>query len=180
MNTASHSSGPRSNAYSESKFTNWTEYNPWIMEARASLKRYDAKIPECPKFPRIIVIRPQISDFIYPCTALQIENRLKQMPEEYLHGLRAVFLLAGTRKQQTSWRGGLSYWGMYGWSCVFLCAYPFDLASRWNLDSLRDFYLEDVLVHEVAHHIDRRPGESRKKREGFANSFAARQRAARK
>jgi len=180
MNAASHSSGPRSNAYSESKFTNWTEYNPWIMEARAALKRYDAKMPERPKFPRIIEIRPQICDFIYPCTALQVEYRLKKMRADDLHGLRAVFLLAGTRKQQTSWRSGFSYWGVYGWSCVFLCAYPFDLASRWNLDSLRDFYLEDVLVHEVAHHIDRRPGESRKKREGFANSFAERHRAAKK
>lgn len=150
------------------------------MEARAALKRYDARIPESPKFPRIIVIRPQIRDFIYPCTALQVENRLKKMPSEHLQGLRAVFLLAGTRKQQTSWRNGLCYYGMYWQFCVFLCAYPFDLACRENLDSLRDFYLDDALVHEVAHHIDRRPGESRKKREGFANSFVERQRAAQK
>ena len=179
MNATSHSSGPRSNAYSESKFTNWAEYNPWVMEARAALKRYDAKIPECPKFPRVITIRPQIPDFVYPCSALQVECRLKKMPPEQLLGLRAIFLLAGTRKQQTSWRSGLKYYGMYAWSSAFLCAYPFDMAKHWNLDSLRDFYLDDVLVHEVAHHLDRRPGESRKKREGFANSFVEQQRNAR-
>jgi hypothetical protein len=180
MNASSHSSGPRSNAYSESKFTNWTEYDPWFMEARAALKRYDARIPKCPKFPHIIVIRPQIPDFIYPCTALQVENRLKRMPPEHLQDMRAVFLLAGTRKQQTSWRNGLCYYGMYWRSCVFLCAYPFDLASQWNLDSLRDFYLNDTLIHEVAHHIDRRLGTNRKKRESFANSFVERQRAIKK
>jgi len=177
MNAASHSSGPRSNAYSGSKFTNWSEYNPFVAEARAALKRHDLKIPLVPKFPRIIVIQPQISDFLHPCTALQVEIRLKKMPSENLSGLRAVFLLAGTRKQQSFWQKRRAYYGLYGWSCVFLCAYPFDRASRWNLDALRDFYLDEVLVHEVAHHNDRRPGASRKKREGFANSVVERQRA---
>lgn len=179
MNASSHSSGPRSNAYSESKFTNWTEYNPWLMEARSALKRYDARIPEHPKFPRIIVVRPQIPDFIYSCSALQVECRLRKMPAEHLQGLRAVFLLAGTRKQQTSWQSGLKYYGMYAWSCVFLCACPFELARHWDIDARWHFYVEDVLVHEIAHHLDRRPGESRKKREGFANSFVEQRRNAR-
>jgi hypothetical protein len=54
--------------------------------------------------------------------------------------------------------------------------------SHWLAEvderELRDFYLYDVLLHEVGHHVDfRRNGcrwlRSRRKEERFANWFAA-------
>ena len=44
MSAHSQGSGPRSNAYSESKFTNWAVYDPFWMEAKAALKRFDWRI----------------------------------------------------------------------------------------------------------------------------------------
>jgi len=46
---------------------------------------------------------------------------------------------------------------------------------KWTLKALRRFYLDDLLLHEVGHHLDRsRPRSitARKRREDFAVSYA--------
>ncbi|HEX3625558.1 MAG TPA: hypothetical protein VH280_09040 [Verrucomicrobiae bacterium] len=103
MSAHFQSSGPRSNAYSESKFTNWTPYDPFFAEARAVLKRFDGRISRVPKFPHVIVIKPQTPDFIHACTRAEIRARLERIPETSRKDLRAVFLLSGTRKQEKCW-----------------------------------------------------------------------------
>ena len=171
MSAHFQSSGPRSNAYSESKFTNWTLYDPFFMEARAALKRFDERISQAPKFPHVIAIKPQTPDFIHACTRAEIKVRLERIPQVSRKDLRAVFLLAGTRKQEKSWWSKLGCYGMYWNSCVFLCAHPFQLPNGYTLDNLRNFYLDDVLVHEVAHHIDRERISDRKTKENFAHAY---------
>ncbi len=169
MSAHSQGSGPRSNAYSDSKCSNWTLYDPFMMEAHAALKRFDSRLSRSPVFPRIITIAP-ISGYIHACTRQQIQTRLSKVPAKEIQGLRAVFLLAGTRKQERSWYSNLGCYGIYMQSCIFLCSHPFRL-DRFNLDSLRDFYIDDVLIHEVAHHMDRFRRADHKTREGFANAF---------
>jgi hypothetical protein len=102
MSAHFQSSGPRSNDYSESKFTNWMVYDPFFAEARAALKRFESRIPNVPAFPHVIVLRPQLVDFIHACTRAEVIARLGRMPSASRQGLRAVFLLAGTRKQEQS------------------------------------------------------------------------------
>jgi hypothetical protein len=53
---------------------------------------------------------------------------------------------------------------------VFLHAYPF---GRADLVWLRRFYLRNVLMHEIGHHLDSR-NITRKDRERFAEQFAER------
>jgi len=48
MSAHSNGSGPRSNSYSENRFTNWSEYEPWWLEVQAVLKRFDGKIAKRP------------------------------------------------------------------------------------------------------------------------------------
>ena len=175
MSAHFQSSGPRSNAYSESKFTNWTVYDPFFAEARAVLKRFDGRISLVPKFPHVIVIKPQSPEFIQACTRANIRWRLERMPEDSRKDLRAVFLLAGTRKQERSWLSKLGCYGMYWNSCVFLFAHPFKLPWHYTLDDLRSFYLNDVLVHEVAHHIDRGRIADKQTKEGFAHAYVQKQ-----
>lgn len=172
MRTHFQSSGPRSNAYSESKFTNWTLYDPFFAEVRAVYKRFDNRIPAKPAS-RIIRFSP-LSDLIHACNPEHVESRLRRMPAEHLSGLRAVFLLAGTRKQQRCWNSKLACYGIYWRSCVFLCAHPFYL-GRHNLDSIRNFYLDDVLVHEVAHHVDRYRSVDYDTKEGYAHAYVQQQ-----
>jgi hypothetical protein len=169
------SSGPRSNAYSESKFTNWTAYDPFFAEARATLKRFDGRISGVPAIPYVIELRPQLADFIHPCKRAEVKVRLERMPPASRQGLRAVFLLAGTRKQENSWASKLGCYGTYWNSCVFLYAHPFHLPSGYTLDHLRSFYLDDVLVHEIAHHLDRERIADHKTKEAFAHAYVQKQ-----
>jgi hypothetical protein len=86
-----------------------------------------------------------------------------------------VFLLAGTRKQEKSWWSKIGCYGMYWRSCVFLCAHPFGLYYVRTLDELRRVYLDDVLIHEIAHHIDRERIADTKTKEAFAHAYVQQQ-----
>lgn len=161
------SSGPRSNAYSASKFTNWAEYEPWWLEIQAVWKRFDRKIARNPSFPKVIEL-PVIEGFIRPCRADQVEAQLRSCPQEFLKDLRAVFILSGTVKQLKCWRGEKPFVGHYWRRCIFLHAYPFGHAS---LTWLEQYFLRDVLMHELGHHVDQW-NETYEQREKFADDFA--------
>jgi hypothetical protein len=167
MSAHSNGSGPRSNAYSKNRFTNWSEYEPWWLEIQAVLKRFDGRIAKKPAFPKIIELKPLLG-FIRPCSAGEVEAQMRSCSPEFLKGLGAVFILSGTTRQLKSWENITSYYGHYWNSCVFLHAYPF---GRTDLDTLRRFYLRDVLMHEIGHHVDSR-NTTREARERFADEFA--------
>ena len=167
MSAHSNGSGPRSNSYSENRFTNWSGYEPWWLEVQSVFKRFDGKIAKLPAFPKIIEL-PTLVGFIRPCSAGDVEAQLTSCPVEFLKGLRAVFILSGTTKQLKRWASATTFYGHYWKSCVFLHAYPF---GRAELISLRRFYLRDVLMHEIGHHLDTR-NLARKDRERFAEQFA--------
>jgi hypothetical protein len=167
MSAHNNGSGPRSNRYSEDRFTNWSEYEPWWLEVQAVFKRFDGRIAKRPAFPKIIEMEA-LEGFILPCGAKEVERQLLSCSSDFLKGLRAVFILSGTTKQLKSWRRSTSFYGHYWRSCVFLHAYPFGWS---DLDSVRRFYLRDVLMHEIGHHVDSR-NITRKDREKFAERFA--------
>lgn len=170
MSAHFQSSGPRSNAYSGSKFSNWSVYDPFFAEARSAYKRFDDRLPSHPPFPCVVALPPLAPDFLHPVRRTEVVQRLHRMPPEHLAGLRAVFLLGGTRKQQRSWRTSLGCYGLYWRDCVFLCAHACELGNH-DLDSIRTLYLDDVLVHKVAHHIDRFRAANHDTKEGFAHAF---------
>jgi hypothetical protein len=167
MSAHDQGSGPRSNRYSENRFTNWAEYEPWWLEVQAVFKRFDGKIAKHPEFPKIIEFEP-IEGFVRPCVGTQVEAQLRTLPGETLTDLRAVFILSGTKKQLRSWKRSTCFYGHYWRCCVFLHPYPFK--PRLDLDRLRRFYIRNVLVHEVGHHVDLH-NTIRNDRERFAEQF---------
>ena len=167
MSAHSNGSGPRSNRYSENRFTNWSEYEPWWLEIQSVFKRFDGKIAKRPVFPKIIEL-PALDGFIRPCSAGEVDAQLKSCAPEFLKGLRAVFILSGTTKQLRSWGRTTAFYGQYWRNCVFLHAYPFGWAE---LTSLRRFYVRNVLMHEIGHHVDSW-NVTEKARERFAEEFA--------
>ena len=168
MSAHNHGSGPRSNRYSENRFTNWSAYEPWWLEIQAVFKRFDGKIAKKPAHPKVIELKA-LEGFIRPCSAAQVQAQLARCSPEFLKGLRAVFILSGTVKQLRSWGRATTFYGHYWQSCVFLHAYPF---GWWDLDSLRQFYLRNVLMHEIGHHVDT-INVTKKDRERFAEQFAS-------
>lgn len=165
----------RSNLYSRSRSADRPAYNPFYAEGIAAWRRHAGRLENAPAFPRIIAL-PPAPGFLHPCTQEEVAARLASMPPAHLAGLRAVFLLSGRRKQVRSWYSDLACHGFYWNDCVFLCAHPLDTRDR-TLDALRAYYLDDVLVHEVAHHIDRDRDAPDEKKENFANGFVERHRA---
>jgi hypothetical protein len=168
MSAHNGGSGPRSNSYSENRFTNWSEYGPWWLEVQSIFKRFDGRLAKNPKFPKVIELEP-LEGFVRPCFAGQVEVKLSTCPVEHLNKLRAVFILSGTKKQLRSWNSSSAFYGHYWRSCVFLHAYP--CALNPDLDWLRRFYISDVLMHEIGHHLDFW-NTTLKDRERFANRFA--------
>src|SRR4051812_33920436 len=108
MSADSNRSGPRSNRYSENRFTNWSEYEPWWLEVQSVFKRFDSRIAKHPKFPKIIELEP-LDGFIRPCTAQEVEAQLRNCPEKFLKALRAVFIMSGTRKQLKRYNSSIAF-----------------------------------------------------------------------
>lgn len=170
MSAHNHGSQSRSNMYSKDRFTNWQPYSPAWLEIQAVYKRFDNKISKTPTFPKIIALPPS-PGFMHPCTTNAVENHLRMLDPGFIHGIRAVFLLSGTRKQLTTWNSNVVTYGCYWRSCIFLNAIPATTSIPYR-ESMKTFYLKDVLIHEVGHHVDQRPYTTQKESEIFANAFA--------
>ncbi len=171
MSAHSQGSGPRSNAYSGSKFTNWAGYQPFHSECDFALRRIAKSVPLEPERPAVVAL-PLHEGFRHPCCPEAVEWALAKLPPATIAGLRAVLLLGGNQRQLDAWlkRSRLIRYGVYWRECIFLFAYP---RGYWaNLDSLQDFFLKDVLVHEIGHHVDRHRDVDSRTKEGFANAFA--------
>lgn len=161
--------GRRANLYTGSRASDRPQYNPFYAEGISAWHRFADRLEKPAAFPRLIEL-PTAAGFIQVCSRDQVSERLAQMPPGHLEELRAVFLLGGRRKQLRSWHSDLACYGFYWNDCVFLCAHPQALREQTRAQ-LCDYYLEDVLVHEVAHHIDRHRDAPEAKKENFANGF---------
>ena len=146
-----------------------------------------------------IIVRELQQGFVRPCEVSDVEEVLSDMPPEFLRGLGRVCLLGGTSKQ-LKLRSGL--YGRYTGEGIYLFALPRHQLTMWypplkpseerqflrcgvrltrrksgvevcfSLRSLRRFYLYDVLLHELGHHVDKRADEKNNAaRERYAEWF---------
>lgn len=135
--------------------------------------------------------------YLHPVTPTEIRERLAELPEEFLDPLNVVKLSGMTRKKSRYPLYGMQ-WGatiylypmdesltehfhrppspaqrveatMYGakWSHPE----PGIWRLSWNEKSLKDFYLNNVLIHELGHLLDER-NRRVADREAFAEWFA--------
>jgi len=143
-----------------------------------------------------IVLQPAGDGFIHPVSANDVRERVLQLPPQFQEKLEVVQLSRMTRKRRLFPCYGLQ-WG----SAVYLYPIEASLeelyvraprpAQRiesemyggrwvqdgnlwrliWTENTIRDFYLNNVLIHEVGHINDDR-NTSFRKREQFADWFA--------
>ncbi|PZD71339.1 hypothetical protein C1752_06618 [Acaryochloris thomasi RCC1774] len=184
------SSGERSNIYSESKFTNWSRYNPFDLEISTLPKYSKPKLRfETGSGAISVYVQKLHPKFIHPVCAEDIQNVLNRVPAKFLVHLHAIYLLGGTSRQLKASKKSFRY-GCYESGTIYLYAFPEwmlrncwgnlpkptvveeykRMGADWRKDeagwwlefdqgSLERFYLFDVLLHELGHHVDKRVWE---------------------
>lgn len=151
--------------------------------------------PQSVFIPRFVVQGPG-RGFRHPVTVDEVRDRLKDLPAQFTRGLEAVQFSTMTRK-----RLFFPCYGMQWGSAVYLYPMEESLVEtfsrpptpqqriearmyggrwiqdgkRWRLEwteeTIRDFYLNNVLIHEIGHLNDHR-NTATNDRERFANWFA--------
>ena len=142
------------------------------------------------------VTEPAGEGYIHPVTPEDVARRIERLPRRFLKNLEVVQFSRMTRK-----RALFPCYGMQWGSAVYLYPIESSLVEiylapprpeqliearmfggkwehegrRWRLiwseEAIRDFYLNNVLIHEIGHTLDDRNG-SFLDRERFANWFA--------
>ena len=136
------------------------------------------------------------SGYVHPVTVDEIRDRLAEIPTEFTERLEVVQLSTLTRRRRSFPCYGMQ-WGV----AVYLYPVEQNLVEqyvrppnpqqqiearmfggvwvpkgkgaelRWTESTIRDFYLNNVLIHEVGHLVDDR-NRSPRDRERYANWFA--------
>jgi hypothetical protein len=142
------------------------------------------------------VVQPAGRDFRHAVSAAEVRERLALLPERFTRSLEVVQFSAMTRKRQLFPCYGMQ-WGnavyLYPIEETFVEVYrrpptpQQQIEARmyggrwlhdgklwrltWTEETIRDFYLNNVLIHEIGHVNDDRNSNNRD-RERFANWFA--------
>lgn len=142
------------------------------------------------------VVQPAGEGYVHAVTADEVRERLARLPARFTRGLSAVQFSAMTRKRQLFPCYGMQ-WGaavyLYPIEDAFVETYRRPPTPQqqieasmyggrwsndgtlwrlnWTAETIRDFYLNNVLIHEVGHLNDSRNSNTRD-RERFANWFA--------
>lgn len=193
--------GVRGDRCSGSKVTNLAGYEPFrSSDEKLYAKHYsdfkDRTIP-------MVQIEPTHSDFIFPITAEDISNTLSRVPSAFIQGVKAVLVPSGSKKQIKSFHSLFSYglyWRECIFLHPYPKSQMDSTRGRkpnpqiireykragaeihqkgtgveviFTASSLRQFYLRDVLMHEIGHHNDAQIDRPQARREAFAHWFAA-------
>jgi len=169
--------------------------------AQSGVEHEDFNAPEVWHEPRggkktRYIVRPAGSGHVHPVTTDEVRSRLELMPSQFTRGLEVVQFSPMTRK-----RGMFPCYGMQWGPAVYLYPIEEALVEEyvkpptpqqqiearmyggqwsqhgklwrltWTEEGIKDFYLNNVLIHEVGHLNDSR-NNSYRDRERFANWFA--------
>ena len=134
--------------------------------------------------------------YLHPVTDEEVADRIELLPERFTHGLETVHLRGMTHK-----RSLFPCYGMQWGATVYLYPIEESLVETyprpprphqliearmfgghweqmgavwtlsWTAETIRDFYLNNVLIHEIGHIVDDRNANF-EDRERFANWFA--------
>ena len=143
-----------------------------------------------------VVVQPAGSGYVHPVTAEDVRERIAELPKKYSQHLEVVQFSRMTRK-----RALFPFYGMQWGTAVYLYPIENSYVEsyirpprpqqiieaemyggkwvqagkewrlEWRPESIRDFYLNNVLIHEIGHVCDSRNTRF-EDRERFANWFA--------
>jgi hypothetical protein len=142
------------------------------------------------------ITHPAGTGFMHPVSVEEVRARIALLPEEFTRGIEVVQFSAMTHKRQLFPLYGMQ-WGpniyLYPVETSLVESHRHSPTSqqqiearmfggewspvggrwqlKWTLETIRDFYLNNVLIHEIGHVNDHRNTNSAA-RERFANWFA--------
>jgi hypothetical protein len=141
-------------------------------------------------------VEPAGTNYLHVLTPAEILVRLHALPDNLLSRLTCVVLPRMTRKRKL-----FNIYGMQWDKTIYLYPMPASLrvgdehslpasyvaearqfgatveetptgpVIQWSLDTIKQFYLENILLHELGHTLDTRNSSTRD-REAFAEAFA--------
>jgi hypothetical protein len=146
-----------------------------------------------------VVVQEPGAGYCHAVTADDVRRRLAQLPPSMLEPLCVVQLSRMTRKKRTvpcygmQWGQALYLYPIEDALVEYFCRPPLEAERReatmyggrweqadhghwrlmWTRETIRDFYLNGVLLHELGHLLDDR-NRSYRDRERFADWFAIR------
>lgn len=192
----------RRGRWAENKWTNSRPFDAGRLECDHAFDKYnDEVVMEKGISIRQLKLHPA---FLRPVSVADVRTEFSKIPRKFCAGLDAVFLLGGSNGQVKSFRSQYAYGryrlgiiylhayprkhlsqkykaGLkpsYRIVCERAGAVVGRAGDEWEIRfdkvSLRAFYLRDVLMHELGHHVDCRNFDSKPNRkvEGFAEWFA--------
>lgn len=195
--------GVRSGLWAASKWTNTNRFDPGDTEISRVIDEYWDQISGNEEL--TIIKQPTHAAFLIPIDEASIRETLETVPAEFTVDLSAVIVLGGSKKQEKVFKSVFAYGRYFSNTIVIhpfpkkhmdrkckslpkpsvLNDYKRAGATitpegkRWCIrfdeKSLRQFYLRDVLLHELGHHVDAENfrSKSARKAEGFAEWFAS-------
>ena len=191
--------GVRNDRFSGSKVTNLIRYQPFWSATEKIYAKYESRIKHR-TYP-FIRVEPTHSEFVFPNTLADIQSTLQNIPPQFVQGVKAILVPPGSRKQIKAANSLYiygEYWQncifLHPYPKKFLIfgndkdLRPHEMEAykragadiervgskfeiRLTESSLGNFYLKDVLMHEIGHHVDQHK-RAQKKRERFAEWFA--------
>ncbi|HEY9880213.1 MAG TPA: hypothetical protein V6D29_17285, partial [Leptolyngbyaceae cyanobacterium] len=136
-------SGERSNRYSESKYTNWSQYNPFNLEISTLPGELKPELNiETSRGLLPVYVRDLHADFIRPVEAEDVRDLLSHVPLNFLSSLSGIYLLGGTSKQLRASKKSFQY-GCYERGRIYLHAFP-----KWMLTQHRGKLPKPTIVDE--------------------------------
>lgn len=193
--------GVRSDRDSGSKVSNLTPFHPLHSEMYR-VYGHHVRILDSDIEKPIIRAMPLHGAFVMPLTEEDVHDALAKVPDPFKEGLKGVFLLSGAQKQIQVFRSlflfGV-YWQRcifihpfprkhlemifkqppqphvlheYERAGATVVTARRGVSIHFDLDTLRNFYVRDVFMHELGHHVATHNPKSGKKREDFAKWFA--------
>jgi len=115
--------------YTDSKTSNSAEFDPWAVQSSTAYWSFMDKPPGNRDGHPIIRFENAKRGFIIPFSQSDLEEVLSGIPKKFVAGLKAIFVLGGSVKQQKTANSNLFRFGEYWNECVFLFAYPLSLMT---------------------------------------------------
>lgn len=119
--------GFRGNKISGSKITNCTEFDPIDSAIDKIYYKYIDVIHDKKRKEIFYHQQPVHKNFIMPITIADLKKELSKLPPHFIKGLKAIFLLSGSKKQEKVFWSNLFCYGTYWENIIFL--HPFPIAN---------------------------------------------------